>query len=108
MRKLLSCLVGLVFLCHPAISQNVEVSGKVSDDKGNPIGGASVLEKNSKKGTTTDANGLFKLATKPGTTLVISSIGFDKQQVAAGSSSMVIVMAASNQALSEVVVTALG
>jgi len=108
MRKLLSCLVGLAFLCHTAISQNVEVSGKVSDDKGNPIGGASVLEKNSKKGTTTDANGLFKLTTKPGTTLVISSIGFDKQQVAAGSSSMVIVMAASNQALSEVVVTALG
>ena len=108
MRKLLSCLVGLAFLCHTAISQTVEVSGKVSDDKGNPIGGASIQEKNSKKGTTTDANGLFKLTTKPGTTLVISSIGFDKQQVNAGSSPLTVVMAASNQALSEVVVTALG
>jgi len=107
MRKLLSCLVGLALLCHSAISQTVEVSGKVSDDKGNPVSGASVQEKNSKKGTTTDANGLFKLTTKSGTTLVITSIGFDKQQVSA-SSSLVIVLASSNTALSEVVVTALG
>jgi len=108
MRKLLSCLVGLVCLCQTAISQTVEVSGKVSDDKGNPIGGASIQEKNSKKGTTTDANGLFKLSTKPGTTLIISSIGFDKQTVTAGSSALVVVLASSNTALSEVVVTASG
>jgi TonB-linked SusC/RagA family outer membrane protein len=99
--------VGLAFLCHTAISQNVEVSGKISDDKGNPIGGASIQEKNSKKGTTTDANGLFKLNTKPGTTLVISSIGYDKQQVSA-TPTLTIVMTSSNTALSEVVVTALG
>lgn len=108
MRKLLSCLVGLVFLCQSAISQNVEVSGKVSDDKGNPVGGASVQEKSSKKGTTTDANGVFKLSTKPGTTLIITSIGFDRQQVTAGSGPLTVVMTASNQALNEVVVTALG
>ena len=107
MRKLLSCLVGLAFLCHPAISQTVEVSGKVSDDKGTPIAGASIQEKSSKKGTTSDANGLFKLTTKPGATLVISSIGYDKQQVSAGST-LTIVLASSNTALSEVVVTALG
>ena len=83
MRKLLSCLVGLACLCQTAISQTVEVSGKVSDDKGTPIAGATIQEKNSKKGTTSDANGLFKLATKPGTTLVISSIGFDKLQISA-------------------------
>ncbi len=108
MRKLLSCLVGLAFFCHTAISQTSEVSGKVSDDKGNPIGGASVQEKNSKKGNTYDANGFFKLTTKPGTTLIISSIGFERQQVVAGSGSLVVVLPASNTALSEVVVTALG
>ena len=107
MRKLLSCLVGLAFLCQTAVSQTVEVSGKVSDEKGNPVSGASVQEKNSKKGTTTDVNGAFKLVTKPGTTLVISSIGFDKQQVSAAAS-LVVVLSSSNQALSEVVVTALG
>lgn len=108
MRKLLSCLVGLAFLCHTAISQTVEVSGKVSDEKGNPIGGASIQEKNSKKGTTSDANGLFKLSAKQGTTLIISSIGFEKLQVTAGSAPLTVVLPVSNTALSEVVVTALG
>ncbi len=109
MRKLLSCLVvGLVFLCNTAISQTVEVSGKVSDDKGNPVAGASIQEKGSKKGTSSDANGLFKLNVKPGSTLIISNIGFESKQVVAGSSPINAVLSASNQALSEVVVTALG
>ncbi len=108
MRKLLSCLVGLILLCTAAQSQTVEVSGKVSDEKGNPIAGASVQEKNSKKGTTTDANGLFKLSSRPGTQLIISSIGYDKQQVSAGASMLTVVLPTANTSLNEVVVTALG
>ena len=108
MRKLLSCLVGLVLLLTAAQSQTVEVSGKVSDEKGNPIAGASVQEKNSKKGTTTDANGLFKLSSRPGTQLIISSIGYDKQQVSAGASMLTVVLPTANTSLNEVVVTALG
>ena len=107
MRKLLNCLVGLVCLGHTVLSQTIEVSGKISDEKGVPIAGASVQEKNSKKGTTTDANGLFKLVTKPGTILMVSSIGYDKQQFNAAANASII-MAASNQALSEVVVTGVG
>jgi len=107
MRKLLNCLVGLVCLGHTALSQTIEVSGKISDEKGVPVAGASVQEKNSKKGTTSDVNGLFKLVTKPGTALVVSSIGYDKQQLTA-STTLTIVMTASNQALSEVVVTGVG
>jgi len=107
MRKLLNCLAGLVCLGHTAFCQTIEVSGKISDEKGVPVAGASVQEKNSKKGTTSDANGLFKLVTKPGTALVVSSIGYDKQQLPA-STTLTIVMTASNQALSEVVVTGVG
>src|SRR5437762_4503763 len=109
MRKLLSCLAGIMLLCIPAIAQTIEISGKISDDKGNPVGGASIQEKNSKRGTTSDANGLFKISTKPGTTLIVTSVGYDKQQVVAGSTgSLAIVLVTSNTALSEVVVTALG
>jgi len=109
MRKLLTCLAGMALLCLSALSQTTEISGKISDDKGNPVGGASIQEKNSKRGTTSDANGLFKISTKPGTTLIISSVGYDKQQVAASTGgSMAIVLTTSNTALSEVVVTALG
>jgi TonB-linked SusC/RagA family outer membrane protein len=109
MRKLLSCLVGMVLLLQTAMSQNVEISGKVADDKGNPIAGVSIQEKNSKRGTTSDANGLFKLTTKPGTTLVFSSVGFDRKQIVlTNSTTLTVVLSAANQALSEVVVTALG
>lgn len=109
MRKLLSCLVGMVFLLQ-AMAQNVEISGKVVDDKGNGIAGVSVQEKNSRRGTTTDANGLFKIAVKPGSTLILSSVGFDRKQVVVdkNSTSLSVAMTTTNQALSEVVVTALG
>ena len=109
MRKLLICLVGMVMLVQAAFAQNVEISGKVADDKGNPIPGVSVQEKTTKRGTTTDANGLFKLSVKPGTTLVLSSVGFDSKQIVLNNSTTQnITLTASNMALSEVVVTGVG
>jgi CarboxypepD_reg-like domain len=71
----------MVLLLQTAMSQNVEISGKVADDKGNPISGVSIQEKSSKRGTTSDANGLFKLSAKPGSTLIFSSVGFENKQV---------------------------
>ena len=109
MRKLLILLVGIVAFMQYAHSQNVDISGKVADDKGNPIPGVSVQEKSSKRGTTTDINGLFKLSVKPGTTLIFSSVGFDNKQVVLNNSTTQnIVLTPSNLALSEVVVTGVG
>src|SRR3982751_2568263 len=109
MRKLLSCLVGLVLLCQPAISQTPEISGKVSDEKGTPIPGVSVQEKSTKRGTTTDANGFFKLTVKSWATLIFTSIGFDTKQIVVDKSgNQSITLTASNTALSEVVVTGVG
>ncbi|HTE09760.1 MAG TPA: SusC/RagA family TonB-linked outer membrane protein [Chitinophagaceae bacterium] len=109
MRKLLILLVGIVAFMQYAHSQNVDISGKVADDKGNPIPGVSVQERSSKRGTTTDINGLFKLSVKPGTTLIFSSVGFDNKQVVLNNSTTQnIVLTPSNLALSEVVVTGVG
>ena len=66
MRKLLMYLVGMIAFMQAARSQNVDISGKVADDKGNPISGVTIQEKNSKKGTTSDASGLFKVSVKTG------------------------------------------
>jgi TonB-linked SusC/RagA family outer membrane protein len=99
----------MVMLAHTAFSQNVDVSGKVADDKGNPIPGVSVTEKGSRRGTTTDAAGQFKLSVKPGTTLTFSSVGFETKQVLVNqSTSWNITLTASNASLSEVVVTGTG
>ncbi|HTL09447.1 MAG TPA: SusC/RagA family TonB-linked outer membrane protein [Chitinophagaceae bacterium] len=109
MRKLLILLAGLLALLQSAQSQNVDISGKVADEKGNPIPGVSVQEKTTKRGTTTDINGVFKLSIKPGSTLVLSSVGFDtKQIVVTNSTTQNITLTASNLALSEVVVTGVG
>jgi len=94
-----------------ALAQTVEVSGKVAHQS-NPTARESCYlgKRSSRRGTTTDANGMFKLSVKPGTTLILSSVGFDRKQVVIDKSagSLAIVMATTNQALSEVVVTALG
>ena len=109
MRKLLSCLVGMLLLLQTANSQTIEISGKVADDKGIPISGVSIQEKGSRRGTTSDATGSFKLSVKPGTTLIFSSVGFDNKQVVADKTTPLnITLTTSNLALSEVVVTGVG
>ena len=45
-----------------AIAQNTTVNGKVTDESGNPIAGASVLVKGTKTGTNSDAQGNFTIA----------------------------------------------
>lgn len=45
-----------------AIAQNTTVNGKVTDESGAPIAGASVLVKGSKTGVNTDAQGNFTIA----------------------------------------------
>ncbi|MFN5647288.1 MAG: SusC/RagA family TonB-linked outer membrane protein [Sphingobacteriales bacterium] len=109
MRKLLSLLCAMMLMVHFAVGQTLEVSGKVSDENGNPVSGASVVDKATKVGTTTDAQGNFKLTARRGATLVISYVGFDSREILANTSDFQgIQLKGANQALSEVVVTAQG
>lgn len=85
------------------------VTGKVTDDKGKPIEGASVYEKKSQKGTVTDAQGTFRLAVKSGSTVVVSGVGFAQQEmVVKESTTFNVSLKNLSEDLSEVVVTALG
>lgn len=75
--KIFLTLIGLVLAFHTFGQQ--KVSGKVSDENGEPLPGASVFISNSKIGTTTDSIGIFKLSV-PATSsfkLVISYIGYE-------------------------------
>ena len=56
--------------------QQKKVTGTVSDAMG-PIIGASVVEKGTGNGVVTDFDGHFALTVKPGTTLVISYVGYE-------------------------------
>ncbi len=62
----------------------VRLTGEVTDPNGQPLAGVSVVEKQTRRGTVTDANGRYSIEVNPGATLVFSFIGFTSQEVVVG------------------------
>ncbi len=72
----------LVFLLPLASWAQFLITGRVLDDSGSPLPGASVRLQDSQTGTTTDENGAFRLpAAIPHVSLVISFIGYESRTV---------------------------
>lgn len=92
-----------------AVQQAKKVTGNVSDAEG-PIIGASVVEKgNPGNGTVSDLDGNFTLNVKPGSTIVITYIGYQKQEIAVGNQSNIsVIMKTDDKTLDEVVVVGYG
>ncbi|WP_162846938.1 SusC/RagA family TonB-linked outer membrane protein [Mucilaginibacter gracilis] len=90
--------------------QTVPVSGKVLDEKGQPLIGVSVTIKGTTKGTVTDPDGNFKIqADNPSDILVFKYIGYLTFEAPAGSPSPITVKLISNStSLNEVVVVGYG
>lgn len=88
----------------------LSVSGKVFDEEGIPLPSASVVEVGTANGTTTDFNGEFTLnVSQFPVSLKISFMGFNDEEIRLESSESVQVQLTENaNALTEVVVTALG
>lgn len=61
------------------------LTGTVTDEQNQPIPGVNIVEKQTRKGTVTDATGQFTIDANPGATLVFSSVGFATQEVVVGS-----------------------
>jgi TonB-linked SusC/RagA family outer membrane protein len=89
--------------------QGRTVKGKVVDENGLAIIGASVMEKGTQNGTITAADGTFSLSVKRGSQIVISYIGYTTVTITAnpGSSVKVVLQEAANN-LNEVVVVGYG
>jgi TonB-linked SusC/RagA family outer membrane protein len=113
-QRLLTKLVSFTLLCvlftQTAFSQTKSITGKILDDKGAPVQGATVTVKGSKQGASTGADGSFSITVpSAATTLVISSVGFANQEVSITSSTTVSVSLVPTQAsLNEVVVIGYG
>lgn len=89
--------------------QAIPIKGTVTDDKGVPLAGASVMVKDAKKGAVTNNAGEFSIDAKPGDILIISYIGFQTQEIVIGSQSSIDVrMTAAINALNELVVIGYG
>ena len=89
--------------------QDVLVSGTVISSDGNPVAGASVVVKGTRVGTTTDNGGNYSLSVPDNATLVISSVGFETQEVAVnGRTSINVTLPTSTRAVDAVVVIGYG
>jgi TonB-linked SusC/RagA family outer membrane protein len=111
MRKLLRFIYFLFFglISQVALAQDRVVTGKVTSDDGSPIPGVSVVVKGTKQGTTTNAEGNFRIAVPADGRLTFSSIGFTPQDVAVGNQSTLSITLANDVAnLEEVIVTTFG
>lgn len=109
MRKFLSLFTVMSLSAIISFGQQREVSGRVTDQNGNPVPGASVVIRGTNQGTSADANGNFRLTVPAGARLTISGVNMASQDVTVGSSNTVNVRLQTTAGeLTNVVVTALG
>ncbi|MDL2221576.1 TonB-dependent receptor [Parabacteroides sp. OttesenSCG-928-N08] len=107
-RAILCLLVGC-FLSLPAFAQTVTVTGNIKDVSGEPVIGASVLEKGTTNGTVTDYDGNFTLSIQPNGTISVSYIGYKPQEILLkGQKNLIIIMQEDTEVLDEVVVIGYG
>lgn len=105
--KNFSLIILLLSVSSIAMAQQI-VSGKVTGENSQPLPGATVLAKGTKKQTVTDKDGMFKIqAASNEDVLIISNIGFTTMEVKAGESSL-INLQIDTKNIAEVVVTAYG
>ncbi|MGJ1361465.1 SusC/RagA family TonB-linked outer membrane protein [Sphingobacterium spiritivorum] len=89
--------------------QQMEIKGVVRDSSGVTLSGVSVMNKQSKKGSSTTSNGTFTISASKGDILLFSFVGFIKQEVIVDSQNpLSIVLQSDNNILDQIVVTALG
>lgn len=110
MRKFLLMLTLAVITCSYVSAQTRTITGKIMDDKDNPMAGVSVVVKGTKTGTTTNSDGLFSLNI-PSTAkqLEVSFLGFKPQTVSVNTSNFYnLKLEAGTTSLDEVIITGYG
>ncbi len=89
--------------------QREKISGTVKDPSGEPLPGVTIIVEGTTTGTVTDIDGNFSVEANEGQALIFSFIGFERQRVVVGATTMLdIVMATEENNLEEFVVVGYG
>lgn len=96
--------IALMMVCVAASAQSIDVSGTVLEPTGEPVIGATVMQKGTNNGAVTDIDGKFSFKAPQGSVIVVSYIGFATQEVAAAPNLRITLQEEAND-LNEVVVT---
>ncbi|MGE8423627.1 MAG: carboxypeptidase-like regulatory domain-containing protein, partial [Sphingobacterium siyangense] len=111
----MGCFVLFLFLALGSIGlpvfaqQNIRLSGKVTNKKGEALQGVSVRIKGKSQGTSTDATGKYQLDVVSSSTVVFSQVGMKEQERTVGNQRQLdVTLEDSDNALDEIVVTGYG
>src|SRR5579871_1890260 len=108
MRALLLAALAVLLACvQGSAQQTITVTGKVIDEKGAAIVGATITEKGTHNATTTLDDGTWSLHVKPKAKLVISYVGYEALETEARSG-LTLSLVPDAKSLSDVVVTGVG
>lgn len=85
------------------------VTGTITDNTGEGVIGASVIEKGTTNGAIADLDGKYEITVRPGATLVFSSIGYKEQEIVVGNQTVInVLLLEDTELLDEVVVVGYG
>lgn len=102
-------ILAAILVSSAAFAQNGVVKGKVTDESGEPLAGASVIVRNSSRGETTDIDGNFAINASENETLEFSFLGFQTQNIpVAGRSWIEVKLVQETNTLDELVVVGYG
>lgn len=110
MRKILMLLCGMLLLYGQLLAQTKTITGRVTDESGNPVPNASVTVRGTSLGTTSKEDGTYSLTVPASSkTLTISAVGMAEQEIPIGEKrSIMVSLSHKLNTLQEVVVTSLG
>lgn len=94
--------------CMVLMAQNITVSGVITDEIGQQMIGATVLEQGTTNQSLSDANGKYVIKTKMGATLVFSYIGYNSVSIKVNKTQHNVQLTPTDAALDEVVVVGFG
>jgi len=106
--KLLCCPL-LLLLSISALAQQLSVTGKVTDSKGEPLSGVTITVKGTTKGVNSGSNGNYSINVNSNETLVYTSVGYERQEIAIKGQRVInVTMTDSQEQLNDVVVIGYG
>lgn len=98
-----------IILAAKAPEKQIVVKGVVTDEKGETIVGANVLEQGTTNGASTDIDGKFTLTVNSNSNLLVSFIGYQTQTIPVnGKTNFTVKLKEETEMLDAVVVTAMG
>lgn len=102
-------LTTLLLVNLPLLAQEKKVTGKVVNEKGESVPGASVMIKGTRQGIATDSAGVFTLSAPPAATLTITFTGYASREITVGENrSLNIQLIPESKVLDQVVVVGYG